>query len=612
MIDSQYFESKMQSKLFFLLVNIVLAVLIFYNAELGRLLGLQGQPLEISLVWPSTGFSLAALLLFGLKTWPGIFLGNFIYNFYHLSLFTEQPSYSLVSSLAAGLVSLGSLLQALLAFSILRAFSSSGYFNTVKDIIIFLIPAGLLSCLVGSTIGVTTISYFYKTFNPQNFFNTWLTFWIGDSMGVYIFTPLIVVWTIHRRSWPEISQYFVEFIFMIVTFVTITVLTFVKDYPLVHIYIPFIIWVAYRFRMHGSTLVSFFITLAIIIATSYGHGPFNAGFQVNSLLFLVTLLEIIVATSLIIAAIVNERDAAWHQIQNHNIDLQQVVEGYLEERKGSHYETFINEKIGSLGLLTTGVARQLQNSIEKINVLSTKCRDHFSKLQNSFNGFKDQIEQKKTDQFQNDIDAIDNSLSNLVKFTGQAIRITKVIEDMSVLTAPGLIKFKFINFNTLLDKCLSQVLTETDKNFPIKIVREFDKSLQMILALPEDIGYVFLHLINHAAYSIKEKKEKLNISYFPEIKVQTIDHDDVIEVVIHDNGMGASQFQLKDFFSLFFVGKPSIGTDSFDETARLSLVIARDIVVHVYRGEIKVDAKEGEYTKITIKIPKDTIQEALI
>ena len=59
------FQNKVQSlgpRIFF---NILLAVLIFYNAELGRLLGIKGEPLAISVVWPATGFSLAALLLFG-------------------------------------------------------------------------------------------------------------------------------------------------------------------------------------------------------------------------------------------------------------------------------------------------------------------------------------------------------------------------------------------------------------------------------------------------------------------------------------------------------------------------------------------------------------------
>ena len=33
-------------------------------------------------VWPASGIALAALLLFGSRTWPGIFLGAFIANFW--------------------------------------------------------------------------------------------------------------------------------------------------------------------------------------------------------------------------------------------------------------------------------------------------------------------------------------------------------------------------------------------------------------------------------------------------------------------------------------------------------------------------------------------------
>ncbi|HXF28889.1 MAG TPA: hypothetical protein VN457_03495, partial [Chlamydiales bacterium] len=67
-------------------LNFFLAVIVFCNAEMGRQLGIQALPLHISVIWPATGFSLAALLLFGNQMWVGVFVGNFAYNFLHLFL----------------------------------------------------------------------------------------------------------------------------------------------------------------------------------------------------------------------------------------------------------------------------------------------------------------------------------------------------------------------------------------------------------------------------------------------------------------------------------------------------------------------------------------------
>ena len=98
------YSSKMQTTNFRWFLNIILAGIIFSNAEAGRLLGIQSLPLHFSAVWPATGFSLTALLLFGYKAWPGVLAGNFAYNFLHLYLLGT----SFIGPLAAAtMISLG-------------------------------------------------------------------------------------------------------------------------------------------------------------------------------------------------------------------------------------------------------------------------------------------------------------------------------------------------------------------------------------------------------------------------------------------------------------------------------------------------------------------------
>ena len=47
-------------------------------------------------------------------------------------------------------VSAGSLFQAFLAAYIMRQLSDPGYFNTLRDVVIFLFPAGLLASMIAS------------------------------------------------------------------------------------------------------------------------------------------------------------------------------------------------------------------------------------------------------------------------------------------------------------------------------------------------------------------------------------------------------------------------------------------------------------------------------
>src|SRR5437867_11961100 len=56
-----------------------LFVVYFSTAKLGLMMDAVSG--FATLVWPPTGISLAALLLFGLRLWPGIALGALLVNF---------------------------------------------------------------------------------------------------------------------------------------------------------------------------------------------------------------------------------------------------------------------------------------------------------------------------------------------------------------------------------------------------------------------------------------------------------------------------------------------------------------------------------------------------
>src|SRR5947209_7558709 len=57
---------------------LALAGVYFGAAKLG--LSLAAVAPQVTVVWPPTGIALAAVLLFGVRTWPGIALGAFLAN----------------------------------------------------------------------------------------------------------------------------------------------------------------------------------------------------------------------------------------------------------------------------------------------------------------------------------------------------------------------------------------------------------------------------------------------------------------------------------------------------------------------------------------------------
>lgn len=307
--------TKRNNVAFVVFLNILLAILVFTNAEAGSLLGIKTLSLQFSAVWPATGFSLAALLIFGFSLWPGILVGNFAYNFLHLYLVGENL---LGLSLAALSISGGSLFQALIGAYIIRKYASTTYFSTVKDVVIFLLFGGVITCMLASSVGVATL-YVYGDLGSNDISFAWLTFWLGDTLGVYVFTPLLVVWALSKPEVPLIDVSF-ERVCMLIVFAAIGYFT-LQGYPAGYLFVPCAIWVAYRLSFHGATLALVFITFSMVVPISLGKGPFILNFTTDMLLIIVSFLEMIASTALLFAAVTSERNAAWELIKKHRLDL---------------------------------------------------------------------------------------------------------------------------------------------------------------------------------------------------------------------------------------------------------------------------------------------------
>lgn len=373
------FYKAMKTTSFRWVVNIILALIIYYNAELGRLLGIKNVPVPISVVWPATGFSLAALMLFGFWVWPGILVGNFIYNFLHLYL-VDHASFASFS--LSCIITLGSFIQALVGGFILRRMNSPEYFKTAKDVFIFLIPAGLVTCMIASTIGTSAL-YLFHILPKKAVFSTWVTFWVGDMMGVYIFTPLLVVWSLQKFV-NQFNLYKWETLGMFAVFIVLSILTAISSLPLGHLFLPLSMWVTFRYRMHGATLIVFLSALVTLVPTALGYGTFVANLVTDPLLILVSLLEIIVIISLLLAAVINEREIAWTTLEQNNYNLRQALGRYSDELKEMNMEVFLKERLVAQRMLTSGLTRQIQIPLTRIGKFTKVSLEGLSRLRKAF------------------------------------------------------------------------------------------------------------------------------------------------------------------------------------------------------------------------------------
>jgi PAS domain S-box-containing protein len=179
-----------------LLQIIGLAGVYFIAGKLSYFLAI--SPEYASVIWPPSGIALAGVLIYGYRVWPGILLGVLLIN----GLVPEETrsiSDNLVSVGITLVIGIGASLQAMLGTYLVRRYA--GFPNGLtreKDILWFLFYGGLLSALVNSTLSVATFVATGRT-SAESFLSNWGTWWLGDVLGIVIFTPLALVWMLQAN-----------------------------------------------------------------------------------------------------------------------------------------------------------------------------------------------------------------------------------------------------------------------------------------------------------------------------------------------------------------------------------------------------------------------------
>lgn len=587
-------EKKISSPFSFIYTCIALAIIIFLSEELGRLVGLQGPHLKISPVWPATGLALAALLLYGWKIWPGIFVGFLAYNCLHFFLPYPHTVHGLVSGV---IVSSASLIQAFLGTFLIVRYASVDFYNKLRSTIVFLVPAGVITCMTATTI---TVSYLYliNEIPINKFATTWITFWIGDTFGVYLLTPLIIgfvlskPFTVTRKSFLESSG-----LFILLTLASFGI--FIAEYPIPYMLLPFLLWATFRFNIKGATSALLLTSSIAIIATALGYGPYSNQSIGDPLFFLVMFIGVITATILILTSVLNEREEASRLLQEYNANLEQTVSIRTRQLQEAQEEIAIKEKLTSLGVLAAGISYEIKNPLTYIHDLANTAQDYSTNLKSSFDQYKTQIPSEYAESFNNNFNTIKECLSKIGEYDKQAQEIVDVMLQHSRSSTETKEQFKPVNIHNILNSCCTKAVRDFEAKTPytIKVIKDFDTSVGMIDAMPFDLARAFTNIFDNAVYAIKLKAEQQAELYEPTLSITSHHHENTIDITIRDNGIGMSDAVLRRMFQPFFSTKP------LGEGTGLGLALSHDIIVQEHHGKISATSQKGAFTQIVISLP---------
>jgi signal transduction histidine kinase/sensor domain CHASE-containing protein/ActR/RegA family two-component response regulator len=173
------------------LIIFVVSALAYYVA------GLIGLELAIppgfaSAVWPASGVALALIILLSSKyVIAGTFTASFALNLQ--LVFDVHGSLTWLNIVVPLFIALGAALQLAAGYVLFRFFLGKKIITDVaRNIILFSLVVVPFSCLVSASIGTAALAT-NNVISQDAIVFSWFTWWLGDSIGILLFTPMLIV-----------------------------------------------------------------------------------------------------------------------------------------------------------------------------------------------------------------------------------------------------------------------------------------------------------------------------------------------------------------------------------------------------------------------------------
>ena len=254
-------------------------------------------------VWPAYGIALAAVLVYGSRVWVGIATAAFLVAFL-------SPIPGVVAAGQAAGAAVAALTGAYLLRRLARFDSSLTH---LRDALALIVLGAFGSAFVSASIGVSVLN----TDHVQAYAglgSAWLIYWLGDSTGVLLVTPLVLT----APNLLKIARGRILEFTALLLLLTLACFIIFGDLPLIPVKLhflafavfPFVIWAAIRFGVSGGALSTLLVATIATIETALGSGPFAQNTPFTNAVLLDVFFAVLSVSGMTLSTVVAEREQA--------------------------------------------------------------------------------------------------------------------------------------------------------------------------------------------------------------------------------------------------------------------------------------------------------------
>lgn len=264
------------------------------------------------------------------------------------------------------------------------------------------------------------------------------------------------------------------------------------------------------------------------------------------------------------------------------------------------------EKLASLGMLSAGIAHEIQNPLNFVINFSRMSKKLLDELDEVIDSLPTDI---PSDTKEDMADIMEDLKTNLNHITEHGERATSIIQGILLVSRGKDDEYIPTDVAHLVKEYLwlsYHAMRAHYKGFNLSIGEDYQPSLPMVSAIPQDLSRAIINLMNNACYTVwKKQQADTDGTYKPRIDVKVFLADSAaadaasqhITISIADNGEGMTTEVQQRIYDNFFTTKP-VG-----EGTGLGMAITRDIVEKKHGGTLAFTTTLGEGTCFSITIP---------
>ena len=259
----------------------------------------------------------------------------------------------------------------------------------------------------------------------------------------------------------------------------------------------------------------------------------------------------------------NRNDADKIDISGHQVGHAIILRDITESRR-SEQQTIESERLNALTLLAAGVAHEIGNPLNSLNIHLQLIEREARKLDGA-----------KRAEFQESVEVARAEVNRLDSIISQFLRAIR----------PTLPQLKPENINSIVEEAVRFFAPEI-KDRDIVVEQELRSDLPLLELDRDQMKQAFYNVIKNSFEAMKSRGI---------LRIRTDMDDSHVIVRFTDSGGGMTPENLSRVFEPYFTTKTS-GTG-------LGLLIVRRIV-REHGGELSIESSEGKGLTVTIRLPQ--------